>query len=139
MIRSKITYPILEPLAKRHYVNASLTPQAVATTGRKTTSLPTCVKPLVTGQSLLQFLGERIFAPLKMTTVVDNDNGGIDNDATGYTSFGRGPLQRAPAVGPGWLFAAGELAMTAEDLARWDISIITQSLMSPGAYHALEQ
>jgi D-alanyl-D-alanine carboxypeptidase len=75
-----------------------------------------------------------------MTTVVDNDNGGMsDNDATGYTSFGRGPLQRAPAVGPGWLFAAGELAMTAEDLARWDISIITQSLMSPGAYHALEQ
>jgi D-alanyl-D-alanine carboxypeptidase len=94
----------------------------------------------VTGQSLFEFLKERIFVPLKMKTVVDNDNGGMGSeDATGYTAFGLGPLQRAPAVGPGWLFAAGELAMTAEDLARWDISIINQSLMSSNAYHALEQ
>jgi D-alanyl-D-alanine carboxypeptidase len=94
----------------------------------------------VTGQSLFQFLKERIFVPLKMDTVVDNDNGGMGaEDATGYTAFGLGPLQPAPAVGSGWLFAAGELAMTAEDLAKWDISIITRSLMTPDAYHALEQ
>ena len=66
----------------------------------------------VTGQSLFGFLRERIFVPLKMETVVDNDNGGMGSeDVTGYTAFGLGPLQRAPAVGPGWLFAAGELAM----------------------------
>jgi CubicO group peptidase (beta-lactamase class C family) len=93
----------------------------------------------VTGQSLFPFLHEHIFAPLKMNSVVDNDNSGMSaEDATGYTTCGLGPLQPAPPVGQGWYFAAGELAMTAEDLARWDISIIEQSLMSPGAYHTLE-
>jgi CubicO group peptidase (beta-lactamase class C family) len=51
----------------------------------------------VTGQSLFGFLRERIFVPLKMETVVDNDNGGMGSeDVTGYTAFGLGPLQRAP-------------------------------------------
>ncbi len=94
----------------------------------------------VSGQPLFEFLKQRIFAPLKMTTVVDNDNGGMGrDDANGYTAIGLGPLQPALPVGPGWLFAAGELAMTAEDLARWDISIINQNLMPADAYHALEQ
>jgi CubicO group peptidase (beta-lactamase class C family) len=94
----------------------------------------------VTGQPLFEFLKERIFLPLKMASVVDYDNGGMSSeDATGYTAFGLGPLQQAPPTAPGWLFAAGELAMSAEDLARWDISIITQSLLSPEAYQALEQ
>jgi D-alanyl-D-alanine carboxypeptidase len=94
----------------------------------------------VSGQSLFEFLEKRIFVPLNMTSVVDNDNGGMGGgDATGYTAFGLGPLQKAPTTGQGWLFAAGELAMTAEDLARWDIAVITQSLMSPASYHALEQ
>jgi D-alanyl-D-alanine carboxypeptidase len=94
----------------------------------------------VSGQTLFEFLRQRIFAPLNMKSVVDNDNGGMNGeDAAGYTAFGLGPLERAPEVGPGWLFAAGELAMTAEDLARWDISIIDQSLMKPAAYHSLEQ
>jgi D-alanyl-D-alanine carboxypeptidase len=94
----------------------------------------------VAGQPLFEFLQKRIFVPLKMATVVDNDNGGMaSEDATGYTAFGLGPLQQAPTTGRGWLFAAGELAMTAEDLARWDISLITQSLLSPASYHALEQ
>jgi CubicO group peptidase (beta-lactamase class C family) len=94
----------------------------------------------IVGQSVFQFLRERIFTPLKMNTVVDFDDGGLSGeDATGYTAFGLGPLQQAPAIGPGWVFAAGELAMTPEDLARWDISIINQSLMSPQAYHTLER
>jgi D-alanyl-D-alanine carboxypeptidase len=94
----------------------------------------------VAGQPLFQFLRERIFVPLKMNSVADNDNGGMGaEDASGYAAFGLGPLKPAPVVGSGWLFAAGELAMTAEDLARWDISIIKQSLMPAGAYHALEQ
>ncbi len=94
----------------------------------------------VAGQPLFGYLREHIFVPLKMNSVVDNDNGGMTSaDAIGYSAFGLGPLQRAPSVGPGWLFAAGELAMTAEDLARWDISLMNQSLMGPASYHELEQ
>ena len=45
---------------------------------------------------------------------------------------GLGPLRLAPKEGKGWLFAAGELAMPAADLARWDISIMDQKLLEAG-------
>jgi len=37
------------------------------------------------------------------------------------------------------MFAAGELAMTAEDLAKWDVSIIKQSVLRPSSYAELER
>src|SRR5581483_4685704 len=43
-----------------------------------------------------------------------------------------------PKEGRGWMFAAGELAMTPHDLALWDISIIDQSILKPASYKALE-
>jgi len=36
------------------------------------------------------------------------------------------------------MFGAGELAMTPTDLAKWDISMIKQSLLSPASYKAME-
>ena len=94
----------------------------------------------VTGDTVFHFLQTRIFAPLKMASVIDNDTGRVGpEDATPYAAFGLGPLEPAPKEAPGWLFAAGELAMTAEDLARWDISIIDQSLLPAAAYQALEK
>ena len=36
------------------------------------------------------------------------------------------------------MFAAGELAMTAEDLAKWDISIIDQTVLKPASYREME-
>ena len=36
------------------------------------------------------------------------------------------------------MFAAGELAMTALDLAMWDISMIEQTVLKPESYRALE-
>ena len=52
--------------------------------------------------------------------------------------MGLGPLRLAPKEGKGWLFAAGELAMPAADLARWDISIMDQKLLKPASYQELE-
>ena len=48
------------------------------------------------------------------------------------------PVRPAPKEGRGWIFAAGELAMTASDLAKWDISLIKQSVLKPESYRALE-
>jgi D-alanyl-D-alanine carboxypeptidase len=91
------------------------------------------------GQPLLQFLQQRIFAPLNMKSVADIDESKLgDTDPIGYLRYALGPLRLAPKEGFGWLFAAGELAMTAEDLAKWDISIINQKLMKPASYQALE-
>jgi CubicO group peptidase (beta-lactamase class C family) len=36
------------------------------------------------------------------------------------------------------MYGAGELAMTARDLARWDIAMIDQSLLAPASYRAME-
>ena len=38
-----------------------------------------------------------------------------DSDAAGYMRYALGPLRMPPKEGRGWLFAAGELAMTASD------------------------
>jgi len=90
------------------------------------------------GMPLLQFLRERVFTPLGMTSVTDTDEQKLgDSDPTGYLRYALGPLRPAPKEGKGWLFAAGELAMQAQDLAKWDISIIDQKLMKPASYHEL--
>jgi len=88
-------------------------------------------------EPLFDFLKRRVFRPLQMSSVVNADEG-QSTDAVGYTRAALGPLHPAPHEGKGWLFAAAELAMTAEDLARWDISIIDRSLMRPRSYRELE-
>ncbi|MBV8050685.1 MAG: beta-lactamase family protein [Acidobacteriaceae bacterium] len=91
------------------------------------------------GMPLMQFLQENIFKPLEMKSVSDTDQAKLgDTDPTGYMRYALGPLHPAPKEGKGWLFAAGELAMTAEDLAKWDISILDQRLMKSSSYRQFE-
>ena len=84
---------------------------------------------------LLRFLQQKVFTPLGMTSVSDTDQAKLgDTDPAGYLRYALGPLRPAPKEGKGWMFAAGELAMPAADLAKWDISIIDQKLMKPSSY-----
>jgi len=92
------------------------------------------------GEPILQFLSEHIFAPLGMKSVMNIDQNRLtETDATGYLRYALGPLRLAPKEGKGWLFAAGELAMPAEDLAKWDISMINQSVLRPASYAKMEK
>ncbi|MBV9088266.1 MAG: beta-lactamase family protein [Acidobacteriaceae bacterium] len=91
------------------------------------------------GMPLLRFLNERVFTPLHMTSVVNIDQQPLSqSDPGGYLRYALGPPRPAPKEGKGWLFAAGELAMSASDLARWDISLIDQKLLKPASYHEME-
>jgi CubicO group peptidase (beta-lactamase class C family) len=93
----------------------------------------------VSGMPLLQFLSQHVFTPLQMKSVSDtNENKLPPTDPTGYFRYALGPLHPAPTEGRGWMFAAGELAMTAEDLAKWDISIIDQTVLKPASYLDME-
>jgi D-alanyl-D-alanine carboxypeptidase len=84
---------------------------------------------------LLQFLQEKVFTPLGMKSVSDTDQAKLgDTDPAGYLRYALGPLRPAPKEGKGWMFAAGELAMPAAELAKWDISIIDQKLLKPASY-----
>jgi CubicO group peptidase (beta-lactamase class C family) len=87
---------------------------------------------------LLQFLQQKVFTPLGMTSVMDTDQSKLgDTDPIGYLRYALGPLRPAPKEGKGWLFAAGELAMPAQDLARWDISMMDQKLLKPASYRVM--
>jgi CubicO group peptidase (beta-lactamase class C family) len=91
----------------------------------------------VAGMPFLDFLRQRIFRPLGLTSVADFDAGPLSaTDAGPYLRNGPGPLREAPKEGPRWLFGAGQLAMTARDLATWDLSLINQSVLKPQSYRA---
>ncbi len=87
---------------------------------------------------LMQFLQQNIFGPLRMNTVYDLDAARLgDTDVEGYIRYALGPLRAAPREGQGWMFAAGELAMPAGELALWDISLMHQSLLNPASYREM--
>ncbi len=94
----------------------------------------------VTGTPLLDFLQRRIFGPLQMTSVTNTDAAPLgSDDPSRYLRFGVGPARPAPKEGKGWMFAAGELAMTASDLAKWDISMIDQTILKPESYREMQK
>src|ERR1043165_197679 len=93
----------------------------------------------VAGMGLFDLLTERVFKKLGMASVANSDRAKLtEADAQGYFRRALGPLHPAPHEGPGWMYAAGELAMTAEDLAKWNIAMIQQAILSPASYRQLE-
>jgi CubicO group peptidase (beta-lactamase class C family) len=87
------------------------------------------------GQPLYEVLKTRIFIPLHITDAVDADATRLKApDAAGYERKALGPLRPSPYEGEGWLYAAGQLGMTAEAVAKWDISLIDRTLLRPESY-----
>ncbi len=85
------------------------------------------------GQPLVAFLREKIFGPLGMTTpgeITDHEL----TDASAYTRYALGPPRLVAREGPGWMFAAGELAMTPSDVARWDMAFLEKKILSARSY-----
>jgi CubicO group peptidase (beta-lactamase class C family) len=93
----------------------------------------------VAGMPIVDYLKKRVFGPLQMNSVVNVDVGPLPaTEPSRYLRYAIGPLRPAPKEGEGWLFAAGELAMTAADLAKWDISMIDQTVLKPASYRELQ-
>jgi D-alanyl-D-alanine carboxypeptidase len=90
------------------------------------------------GVPFFQFVQTRILTPVGLRSASDFDARPAAANATGYLRYALGPLRPAPDAGSGWMWAAGELAMTASDLATWDISLIRRSLLAPESYSQLE-
>jgi CubicO group peptidase (beta-lactamase class C family) len=92
------------------------------------------------GMPIFQFVKTRILDPVGMTSAKDFDANPRAADVTGYIRYGLGPLRPAPDAGPGWMWGAGELAMTASDLAKWDICIIKGcNILTPASWRELER
>jgi CubicO group peptidase (beta-lactamase class C family) len=92
----------------------------------------------VSGEKLMDFFAEHIFRPLGMKSVWNSDETQLKStDATPYVRAALGPLRPAPKEGRGWMFAAGELAMTPHDLALWDASLLDRSILSSDSYREM--
>src|SRR5690242_7164947 len=86
----------------------------------------------VSGQPLLTYLHRKIFDPLGMTSVRDQDDTNTAAFPAGYKRNALGPVRVAQQPGRGWLYAAGELSMNAADLAKWDIARMNRALIPAG-------
>jgi D-alanyl-D-alanine carboxypeptidase len=91
------------------------------------------------GEPLFDLLRKRFFVPFGMTSAWNNDETPLGpSDAAGAVRYALGPLRPSPREGSGWMFGAGELAMTAEDLARWNAARIARKGLSPASWRAME-
>jgi D-alanyl-D-alanine carboxypeptidase len=96
------------------------------------------IAEIVGEKPLVEQLRARIFEPLHMTGVRDQDASHLPpSDPTGYYQHALGPLRPAPLEGTGWMFAAGELAMSPHDLALWNISMMNRTLLKTASYDAM--
>jgi len=92
----------------------------------------------VTHKPFIEFLRANILSPLGMHSAIDESDGKwSDADPTGYHSFALGPARPATPEGGAWTYACGELAMTASDLALWDISLMNGTILSPASLKEL--
>lgn len=84
----------------------------------------------VAGMPLLAFLDARVFKPLGIKAISQDAAIGPAYPQ-GYQRFALGPVRVEKPAAPGWLYAAGELSMSARDLAKWNIARINRTLLTP--------
>lgn len=92
----------------------------------------------ITGKPLIHFLRTRLFLPLGMETPIDLTRETLGaQDPIGYTQHALSPAREVAPEGNGWMYAAGELAMTPGDLAMWDRSLMEGTVLKPESIRAL--
>jgi CubicO group peptidase (beta-lactamase class C family) len=91
----------------------------------------------VAGEPLMTFLQRRIFQPLGIRAV-NQDLAVGPAYAQGYGRYALGPVRPVTPAAPGWLWAAGELAMSAEDLAKWNVARLSRALLPADDWQAQE-
>jgi CubicO group peptidase (beta-lactamase class C family) len=92
----------------------------------------------VSGEPLMSFLDRRIFQPLGMKSVRSQDDAIGAGFPSGYGRYALGPVRPVTPAARGWLYAAGELSMTAADLARWNIARINRTHLPRDDWEAQE-
>jgi CubicO group peptidase (beta-lactamase class C family) len=85
----------------------------------------------VAKERLQSFEQRRIFKPLGMDVV-------LKTDAKGTTRAALGPIRPARRESDGWVFAAGDLAMTPSELAKWNIARLNRTVLKPQSWQLQE-
>jgi CubicO group peptidase (beta-lactamase class C family) len=88
----------------------------------------------VSGKPYPDYMRERIFKPLGMSSTVVNTSGlAIKNAATGY-NFTGGKLVKAGLDDPSQPFAAGAIVSTPVDMAKWAIAVADGKLLKKASW-----
>eukprot|EP01037_Dinobryon_pediforme_P012842 gene12842-12942_t len=86
------------------------------------------IAELAGGAPLGQLFESRLFGPLGIHPLFIDDTNG-PQFPHGHDRHALGPVREVTPPARGWLYAAGELSMTAADLARWDIARIDRQIL----------
>jgi CubicO group peptidase (beta-lactamase class C family) len=90
------------------------------------------------GKPLFAQFQSRLFKPLglKVWPLDDTNAPGFPE---GHHRYALGPVRPATPPARGWLWAAGELSMSAADLAKWDIARIERKLLPREDWEEMER
>ena len=89
----------------------------------------------VSGQPLFAFVNDRLLKPVGINDAVDISAENLKApDALGYERRALAPNRPTPPDGKGWFYGSAYLGLTAEDVAKWDISFLKKSLLKPASY-----
>jgi|HubBroStandDraft_5_1064220.scaffolds.fasta_scaffold91348_1 D-alanyl-D-alanine carboxypeptidase len=91
----------------------------------------------VAKERLQSFEQRRLFKPLGMDVVLAA-TGLTPTDAHGSTRYALGPVRPGPGESDGWVFAAGDLAMTPSELAKWNIARLNRAVLKPESWQQQE-
>lgn len=95
---------------------------------------------IASGMPLDAFIRSRITDKLGMRSVIDTSATAWDaHDPQGYEVAALGPPRPARPEGKYWIWAAGNLAMTASDLARWDIALMHDAILNHASRQELSK
>lgn len=91
----------------------------------------------VAKESLQSFEQRRLFKPLSMDVVLAT-TGLSKTDARGTIRYALGMVRPGPNESDGWVLAAGDLAMTPSDLAKWNIARLNRTVLKPDSWQQQE-
>ncbi|MEP6781731.1 MAG: serine hydrolase domain-containing protein [Gemmatimonadaceae bacterium] len=89
------------------------------------------------GQSVGDFMSQRIFVPLGMTRTKFDPPATDSGMSHGYTTYALAKPTLALREGKGWTGAAGAIFSTPTDLLKWDLALIDGTLLSPTSFATL--
>jgi D-alanyl-D-alanine carboxypeptidase len=90
------------------------------------------------GESYQTFIHENLLAPLNLSSAVFGSTSQmLAQEARGYSSFAMGDFHDAPSTDYTWFQGAGDLVMSATDLARWDAALDSGKVISSESFHAM--
>ena len=91
----------------------------------------------VAKEPLQSYEQRRLFKPLGMDVVLAA-TGLTSTDARGTTRYALGPVRPGPGESDGWVFAAGDLAMTPSELAKWNIARLNRAVLKSESWQQQE-